>query len=293
MQREFALIAAFLLSGCAASTDYTLRSEPIGRQISTATAGLVSVQSAWADSTVTVSPEDSNLDGPLRLRVTVENTSDRPADFGTENVFVSYGGQTWVPAKSFLHLKATLDSRAQVLEGIADAVGIAKVVGIAAQRHTPGDKKAQEIDDTIQDVQDADTAIDTAHDADVARLEGSVLQTTTIAPGYSLEGHIIADAPPLAPNHPMPIFVKINFGQDTHIVRFDAIGPWDSAPIPVAQNEIASLETKEAENGVTPRVETADSRDLPQLQAALCTKEDGDIARTARDNGFVYHSPCN
>jgi len=288
MNTRFALVGALLLSACT-STDYTLRSEPIGRQVSVATAGLVSVQSSWAGSTVTVSPEDSVLEGPLRLRIMVENTSAQPADFGPENVFVSYGGQTWVPAKSFLHLKANLDSDAQVAKIGVAVLGAVTAGLIASQHHVSADQKQDELNNTAQDMEAADADIDAGHSAQLAQLESRTLQTTTVAPGQTLDGSILADAPPLDPHDPAQIFVKINFGQDTHVLRFSAVGPWEPAPVPVAQSELSALIAQEAQNGISPRVQTADA---PQLQAALCTKDSEAVARAAQSNGFQYHSPC-
>lgn len=292
MRTKSVLMAAVLLSGCASPTTYTLRSEPIGHQIATSTAGLVSVQSAWPGSTVTISPEDSNLEGALRLRVIVDNTSDRPADFGTENVLISYDGRSWVPATSFLEMKSTLDGDAAFRRGVADVVDTMTIGLLGSSNHdNPNSGQQQEIADTVADVEKVDTIVDEEHDAEVAELKRAVLQTTTVAPGYVLEGHVVADAPPLNHDHPTPIFVKIDFGGDTHIVKFDVIGPWNTGtPVPVQQNEIDRLMAKEAQSNSAAGAMQAEAGPKP-IQSASCTSDDA-VAEAADKDGFQYHSPC-
>ena len=319
--------AGLLVCGCA-STPYTLTSVPVGNQVATANRGADFVASAWRDSAVTVRPVDADLHDSLALFVSVTNTSNSAANLGTENVDVSYDGKTWKPVKTYEQLRAHLDNvalgtkfAALLLTGLDGYVQgryagqysangvVATPYGVASY-HVSGVDEGERlaaIEGAAQRGSNMMAAIDEAHDAGVSKLDALALRTTTVGPGQTFGGLVIADKPNLNGDHSTPILVRVSFLNDAHVVEFQAHLPGAVLDKTIDLSESDALATEAAQN-IVPETPTSSatvagessvvtaSNDVDSSAGTStpkpCTDQDKKIAALAKENGYNYRSTC-
>lgn len=320
MRHAIWLSPLLFLAACAAPT-YTLTGLPVGNQVATMDQGAAAVVSTWRDSAVTVKPVDADLAGNLALWVSVANTSNAATDFGTENVTVSYDGQTWLPVKTYEQLKNTLDNKAlgakiavALLSGLdawasaASATYTAHGVvstpyGSSSYSMTAVDPVARQyaVDRAYARGANTMAAIDEAHDQRVAELKARALRTTTVGPQQMFGGLVVADEPALNDKSATTVLVRVAFGSDVHVVQFQAHRPGvlplstvdlSGAPALVAEaaHNVAPDAAAAPAGGAAGLVNTVMASSAPSTPA--CTEDDRAMARLAKKNGFAYHGAC-
>ncbi|HEY0105353.1 MAG TPA: hypothetical protein VGB91_04660, partial [Rhizomicrobium sp.] len=272
MRHTFFASLLFLLAACASPT-YTLTGVPIGNQVATMNQGAAAVTSAWPGSTILVRPVDADLSGNLALDVVLTNNSDAAADFGTENISVSYDGQTWLPMKTYEQLKDRLDDNAfgaklavAILGGLdayassrsANYSGggvVSTPYGTSSYSYTGVDPVARQValDGAYARERNSLDAIDTAHDGAVAQLKARALRTTTVGPSQIFGGVAVADEPKLDREHATTVLVRVAFRNDVHVLQFQAHRP-GALPVPAVDLSNAAVLAVEAAHNVVPAV---------------------------------------
>jgi hypothetical protein len=244
MRTTTALACSLLLASCA-STTYTLSPVSVGKQYVEMNRGVATIRSAWKDSTVIVTPVSADLEGNIALWVAVENTSNQSANLGTENVAVSFDGQNWKPAQPYEQLKGQVDNNAAwasfgaaLLTGLSVAAAsqagqyhehgmVATPYGTASYSINAVDRGQQlaAMNSAAAAGGQLQQSIDARHDADVAKLDAQVLRTTTVAPGSTYGGLVVADAPKLGRDSASTVLIRVSFLNDTHVMEFQAHQP--------------------------------------------------------------------
>jgi hypothetical protein len=258
--RRLCVLAVLVLAGGCASPSYTLSGVPVGQQQVTMDRGVVSSLSAWQRSTVAVKAASADFQSKLGLWVVVQNRTNGPANFGTENVAVSTDGLSWLPVDTYEQMKARLDSNAvwkklgaALISGIdmslASQAGRSDYYGSYRSRfgtstfhgtYVNRGEQYEAMSAASYRAAALNSAIDDQHDAQVASLDTTALRTTTVAPLADFGGLVAVDIPNLNRDATTPIFVRVSFLGEDHIFQFQAHKPGSYSPIAVDPAIIAT-----------------------------------------------------
>jgi hypothetical protein len=209
---------------------------------------------------VQVAPVASRLDGRLRLSVIAYNRSGSPVNLGYENIAVTtddgapvrlytydrlrheaHTKATW--ARIGLLLKAASDGYSDAYAGnttvTGTAIGPGGVTLFTANAYSPGLASGASHADAEENREIADR-IENRLDATMARLDSSILQTTTIDPGQAGGGEVDLEAPKLTKGVSRRIDVSVQFAGEVHTLAFYAAKDASLAPVAVATPVAAS-----------------------------------------------------
>jgi hypothetical protein len=235
-----AVSAAVLLAGCApgysptpvATTQQSIRYD-------SGTATLVSIKERGA---VRISQVRSRYSGKLAIAVVAVNRGDSPTTLGHENIRIKNADGSAVRSYSLIDLKKEIRRRSAsaAVAGAPnshDAAQSSRQTQYGkASTYTPGTAYATYTATTYnpaiapaterQADEGADAAMNGVADqlnATLTSLNGRILRTTTIAPGGSAGGEIIAARPKLAKSGPSNVVVDVDFNGEQHEFTF-AVG---------------------------------------------------------------------
>lgn len=231
-----------------AATPPILYPVKVGAETARFDRGRATVNLERADGAVEIRPV-STTKGEIALEIAVFNKSGRPANFGIENVGVHVNGAAvWLPTHDQLMTNARNEARNRK---IATALVAGAVAGAAStmsnsytyrQRvHTPHGSYSRTIrwEDDTPGIVGATAAvaggamvirgIDRKLDYTLDRIDGSILQTTTIDPGNSFGGMIVV---PFDRKTPLPAEVRVDVSWNGKLYPFGFRLTPSGSPVP-------------------------------------------------------------
>jgi hypothetical protein len=243
--RLLAVSAAVLLAGCApgyspvlvATTQQSIRYD-------SGTPTLVSIKERGA---VRISQVHSRYNGRMAIAVVAINRGDIPATLGYENIRITNPDGSTVRSYTSSDLKRETRRRAASGAAAAAMAGAPNAYAAAQSGHQTQYGKVSTytpygtayatytataynpaVAPSTERQADEDTDADMNGVADqlnatLASLNGRILRTTTIAPGGSAGGEIIAARPKLAKSGPSNVVVDVDFNGEQHEFTF-AVG---------------------------------------------------------------------
>ncbi|MGH6828170.1 MAG: hypothetical protein ACREFW_04600, partial [Rhizomicrobium sp.] len=168
------------------------------------------------------------------------NKSNKPANFGLDNVSVSSGGKDLrtYSRDDLAHeakVRAAWAALATALAGAAAAYGANQAAyqqtngtivtprgGLVTYQETTYDPAVAAAGTAAASVATAYglSSIKNSLDQTIAHLNGSILQLNTVDPGQSIGGEIVVDLPK-ARSYPQPLEISIHWNDDVYLFDFD------------------------------------------------------------------------
>jgi hypothetical protein len=199
---------------------------------------------------IQIAPVTSRSSGRLRFSIVGYNGSAQPTNLGYENISLNLADGSPVRLYSFDQLSHEARTRATWSRiGLAlVAFGQGYYDGKLQRRHPMAAAvQEQNHNDEIDSAEDRVTA---NLDQTLTNLNGSVLQTTTVDPGMSFGGDVVADEPKLTKGLSQRVDLSVRFGGETYLISFYAAQ--DGVRPPVEEIEPAALPN--GASFVSPRV---------------------------------------
>jgi hypothetical protein len=226
-----------LVAGCA-STDYTMAPTADTAGVVSYDHGVATVASDGANTVVRVSPIGFTQHGRIRLGVAVFNKGSGPVNLGYENVSVTDATGATLHKLDYAEIVRMAKRRAAMAEVAIALAGAAAAYGdaYAAQSTTYGNVggttfQATTYDPALAAELSAQTGAETGAALSqvnaslgnvIAQANGTILQTTTVAPGREFGGEVIVDPPQglAEAKGPVTLTVVVLIGGDTHTFKF-------------------------------------------------------------------------
>lgn len=228
--------ASMVLTGCA--TTYTVTPVPTATQVVRYDRGAPTATSQGEYGAVMVTPQGVNQAGRLVFSVVAYNDSDKPSNFGTENLSLTVGG---LPTRIYTHAELEREAKnaattALVLTALAGAAsayaanqnaystGHGRIVtpyGVSTYSYSQYNPTAAAVGTAAATATTAVTManIQNSLDETLARLGGTILQTTTVDPGSSFGGLAVSQR--LKMKGPqIETELVVNYNGETHRFRF-------------------------------------------------------------------------
>lgn len=219
-----------------------------------------------------------NKDKRLVLDIVAFNSGNSPQNFGTENI--SLTGQNGKPITVFGFEELTRQAEKKAgwakfwlgLAGVAGAVAASEsaystTYGSISSRYGTSTYYAESYNPGVAAANMAVVAGATGYgfariqgnlDNTLARLNNSILRTTTIDPGFSFGGQVITDS--IKGDYPQNVALKIIWAGAEHDVEFTVTkGNQPTPPIPAAASiEATAVQMPPDSSGWTPAPESAE-----------------------------------
>ena len=226
-----------LVVGCT-STSYTLAPTADSTGVVSYDHGVATVASDGANTVVRVSPIGFTQHGRIRLGVAVLNKGSAPVNLGYENVTVTDSTGAALHKLDYAEIVRMAKRRAAMAEVAIVLAGAAAAYGdaYAAQSTTYGNVggtsfQATTYDPALAAELSAQTGAETGGALAqvnaslgnvIAQANGTILQTTTVAPGREFGGEVIVDPPRglAEAKGPVTVAVVVLIGGDAHTFNF-------------------------------------------------------------------------
>jgi len=244
---------SLLLSACA--TSYTVTPVPSANQQVRYQQGIPTTYSEQDHSAVQVTPHGLDGDSRLVFFIAAFNKGPVPENFGVENLSAS-ADQGPVKIFTYNELVSEAKNRATwakigiLISGLGSAVAAnanaySTTNGIVSGPGGTSTFYARTYDPSAAYAGTAAAGAATAYgivqvqkslDETLARLNGQLLQTTTIDPGTSFGGMTVVDS--LSGDYPRNVTLGVHWGSEQHIFRF-VVTTGDQAPPPIPTAPLA------------------------------------------------------
>jgi hypothetical protein len=238
LARIAASVACATALGACTTTDYSVTPTTDAGGIVSYERGIATVASEQEHTAVKVTPLGFTPRGRIRLGIAALNKGAAPLNLGYENVDVVDVSGIALHKLDKAELVRIAKRQAEWAEVAVALAGAAAAYGnsqsaysttygnvggttFSARTYNPGLANAlndQNAEQTGRSLRDIDAGLGQV----IANLNGSILETTTIAPGQSFGGEIIVDPPKALHGAKVaqPISVRVTLGGEVHAFKF-------------------------------------------------------------------------
>lgn len=234
--KPIAAIVAASMAVSACATSYTVAPRASADQEIRYLNGQATTYSDMGNGAVQVTPLGVNEQGRLVFGVAAFNETDKPSNFGIENVVAGADG---VPLRVFTHAEmerqaknaATAAMVAAVLVGAASAYAAQQNATTTSTYYTPRgtysyrhyNPVAAQIGTSVAAVSTAATTAGIAStlDATLQGLSATVLQTTTIDPDEAFGGQVTTDRVKVPAEGSLDAMLSVSWNGDMHVFHWD------------------------------------------------------------------------
>ena len=244
--RKILVLACWALPAMAAAESYGVVPAKSPDLLVRYTHGAPILISVMPHGIVQVAPIKSRIDGRLQLSIVAYNSGPSAANLGYENIRITAAEGAPVELYSYDHLKHEANKQATIAR-------IGLVVGAALNGYATGQESryspvAAAIDrrTNAEYAQGWDEGIQEKLNATMDRLDGDVLQTTTIDPGEAAGGEVVAGKPKLTNGLSPRYDMTVSFNGESHLISFYAAKDGVAVPageeyVPTSAAHIRSL----------------------------------------------------